>query len=341
MMSVYGRMLLTSSNSSLCHRCIRQINGLPTTYSIFDRRTKIKQKDYAASQPTFLEVCYVKDEFGSRLADRVFDVKRTFPIAIDIGCGRGHVSKHFTDDMIDTLVLLDTSQENLDKAALPEGDIKILKIQGDEGSLPFKSHFADLVVSCLGLHWINDLPGTLSTIRQILKPDGVFIGSIFSGETLFELRSSLLLAETEREGGFSPHISPFVRPSDVAGLLTQAGFNLITVDMDEIVVRYPSMFELLFDLQAMGESNCNWNRRLHLPRETMLAAASIYREMYAKQGTTEGHLDGVPATFEVVSFIGWRPDPSQPKPIKRGSAEFSLKDIPNLDNIAEKTKDLS
>ena len=33
---------------------------------------------------------------------------------------------------------------------------------------------------------------------------------MFGGDTLVELRVALQLAETEREGGFSPHISPFV-----------------------------------------------------------------------------------------------------------------------------------
>ena len=33
-----------------------------------------------------------------------------------------------------------------------------------------------------------------------LKDDGAFIGAIFGGETLYELRGALQLAETEREG---------------------------------------------------------------------------------------------------------------------------------------------
>jgi hypothetical protein len=50
--------------------------------------------------------------------------------------------------------------------------------------------------------------GVLVQIKEALKPDGVFIGAIFGGDTLFELRTSLQLAEVEREGGVSPHVSP-------------------------------------------------------------------------------------------------------------------------------------
>lgn len=49
------------------------------------------------------------------------------------------------------------------------------------------------------------------------------------GETLYELRCSLQLAETEREGGFSPRVSPYTAVTDLGNLLGQAGFNMLTV----------------------------------------------------------------------------------------------------------------
>ena len=37
--------------------------------------------------------------------------------------------------------------------------------------------------------------------------------------------------------------------------MSRAGFNLLTVDVDEIIIGYPSMWELLDDLRDMGENN--------------------------------------------------------------------------------------
>jgi NADH dehydrogenase [ubiquinone] 1 alpha subcomplex assembly factor 5 len=88
----------------------------------------------------------------------------------------------------------------------------------------------------------------------------VFIGAVFGGDTLYELRSSLQLAELERHGGIAPHISPFTEIRDIGSLLTRAGFTMLTVDTDEIVVGYPSMFELMWDLKGMGENNAAYNR---------------------------------------------------------------------------------
>jgi hypothetical protein len=55
--------------------------------------------------------------------------------------------------------------------------------------------------------------GVLVQIKEALKPDGVFIGALLGGDTLFELRTSLQLAEVEREGGISPHVSPMAGTS--------------------------------------------------------------------------------------------------------------------------------
>ena len=116
--------------------------------------------------------------------------------------------------------------------------------------------------------------GVLVQIKEALKPDGVFLGALFGGDTLFELRTSLQLAEVEREGGISPRVSPmtgeiitvattmaiiaYIRrrdSRDMSNLMGRAGFTLLTVDVDEVKVAYPSMWELLEDLQDMGESN--------------------------------------------------------------------------------------
>ena len=50
-----------------------------------------------------------------------------------------------------------------------------------------------------------------------------------------------------------------------------------------------------------------------------------------------GHQDGgVPATFQLLYFIGWKPDPSHKGPSPRGSATASLKDLGKLSNEQSK-----
>lgn len=131
------------------------------------------------------------------------------------------------------------------------------RVVGSEESLPFPDNSFDAVLSSGSLHWVNDLPKALKEVHRVLKPDAPFICAMLGGDTLFELRCSFQVAEVERSGGITPHISPFVSSQDAVGLLGATGYNLTTVDVDEIVVNYPSVFELMHDLQNMGESNAN------------------------------------------------------------------------------------
>jgi NADH dehydrogenase [ubiquinone] 1 alpha subcomplex assembly factor 5 len=72
---------------------------------------------------------------------------------------------------------------------------------------------------------------------------------------------------------------------------------LITVDTEEIVVKYPSMYELMHDLQAMGESNAAVSRKQFTSRDVFLAAGEIYKSIY-------GDMDGnIPATFEIIYMV--------------------------------------
>ena len=58
------------------------------------------------------------------------------------------------------------------------------------------------------------------------------------------------LAELERQGGLAAHVSPFADVRDIGGLLQRAQFTMLTIDTDEIVINYPSMFEVMWDVKG-------------------------------------------------------------------------------------------
>jgi len=294
-----------------------------SSMNIFDRKTKIHQKNIASQDPNQEVYDYLKSEIAERLADRLADILRHFPKALDLGAGKGFLSRHVTKDEIGKLYQLESSKGMLDLCTTSE--VEVENVVADEEYLPFDENTFDLVISNLSLHWVNDLPGVLFQINRCLKEDGAFVGAIFGTDTLYELRCSLQLAEIEREGGFGQHVSPFTEMRDIGSLLQRANLNLTTVDFDEITIDYPSMFELMEDLKGMGENNCTWKRKAILQRDTMLAASAIYKEMY-------GNEDGsIPASFQVLYMIGWKKGKHQSKPLERGSANATFK---NLDSFA-------
>ncbi|KAA0039257.1 hypothetical protein IC582_020490 [Cucumis melo] len=291
---------------------------------VFDRDLKRKQRDRAAwlMRPKDSLV----DSVAENLLDRLEDCKKTFPTALCLGGsleairrllrGRGSVEK---------LIMMDASHDMIklckDDTGAHDQNVETSFVVGDEEFLPIKESSVDLVISCLGLHWTNDLPGAMIQSRLAMKPDGLFLAAIFGGETLRELRIACTLAHMEREGGISPRVSPLAQVRDAGNLLTRAGFTLPGVDVDEYVVRYPSALELVEHLRAMGETNALLQRNPILKRETALATAAIYDSMFAAEDGT------IPATFQVIYMTGWKEHPSQQKAKKRGSATISFNDI--------------
>lgn len=193
----------------------------------------------------------------------------------------------------------------------------------DLETLPYAPNSFDAVLSSLSIHWINDLPALLEQVNKMLKPDAPFIAAMFGGDTLYELRGSLQLADMERRGGVSPHVSPLADVKDVGNLLGRTGFKMLTVDVEDIVVEFPDTFALMQDLQAMGEGNAIMNRdSAPLSRDVLLANEAIYRSLHMEEGAR-----GIPATFRLIFMIGWKEGEGQSQPLQRGSGDINLKDV--------------
>ena len=285
----------------------------PDTTAPFDRRAVRAHRDRAASLLPAHDFLF--REVADRLTDRLVDVTRKFPRALDLGCHGGEIAATLSGrGGIETLVQCDLSPA---MARAASG----LALAADEEALPFGAGAFDLVLSNLSLHWVNDLPGALAQIRYCLKPDGLFLATLLAGETLAELRGSLIEAELAVAGGVSPRVSPVADMRDLAGLLQRAGFALPVVDSDSIAVTYADPFRLMQDLRGMGETNAVAARSRRTARRALFVeAASRYRDAH---GDSRGR---VPATFQVVYLTAWAPHESQQKPLRPGSATSRLAD---------------
>lgn len=236
------------------------------------------------------------------VADRMADIKRSFPRVAIMGAGP------FDVPGADIL--------RLDGAL----DLPGVRLTNEEAPDLSPGGF-DAVISGMTLHRANDPVGLLTQMRLALKPDGLLIAALFGGQTLHELRASFAEAEAAVEGGMSPRVAPMAEIRDLGALLQRAGLALPVADVDRFTVEYQTPFHLMRDLRAMGETNMiTARRKTFTRRETMLKMAEVYAANYA---TDSGR---VAATFEIVYLTGWSPDASQQKPLRPGSARTRLSD---------------
>lgn len=304
---------------------------------------------------------YLRDEVALKTIERLGFITRDFTRLLDFGAHSGNFLKSLCTVSsprpgADEVEVKITEQLNKDKenikskiqelvmvelsGSLLHRDInektdsvfngKVLRVVADEEAFDDEVLLADeqydAVISNLSLHWINDLPQALKNINRVLKPDGLFMGTIFGGDTLYELRTSLQLAELERNGGMSPRVSPLVHLNDIGSLLNRAGFSMLTIDTEDFVIGgYPDIVSLCYELQDMGEQNSLLSQANTLPRDVLLAANEIYKSLHGEKG--EDGKTTLPATFNVIFMIGWKKSDSQPQPLERGSGQVNLKDV--------------
>jgi NADH dehydrogenase [ubiquinone] 1 alpha subcomplex assembly factor 5 len=286
-----------------------------TSPIIFDRQQFARQRARAA-KGDFAARDFLFREAADRLADRLDDVARDFPVALDLGSRNGQLREMLDGrGNIGTLVQTDCSP-----ALLAQG--QGLRAACDEEALPFADASLDLAMSVLSFSWINDVPGTLVQLRRALKPDGLLLVMAYGGKTLQELRDVLTRATLEIEGGTAAYVSPYVDVRDAGSLLQRAGFALPVVDSETVTVSYEHIFALMHDLRGMGEGNALVTRRkTFAKRHVFMRAAELYQQDYAD---AEGRIT---ATFEFVTMTAWTPHASQQQPAQRGSGTVSLKDV--------------
>lgn len=281
--------------------------------NIFDLDLLRRRRDRSAATvpPADFLLARVAEDFAERLQV----VRRTFPLALNLGAYNGVVSRALRGvSGIECIIDAEPSARLL---GLCDGP----RVLSDTEALPFANATFDLVVSGLALQLVNDLPGVLVQVLRTLKPDGLFMAALLGGETLKELREAWLVAETEITGGASPRVAPFADLRDLGSLLQRAGFAQPVVDADVVTVAYASPLALMYELKAMGAGNALTLRaRTPVTRALLARACEVYTERFARP-------DGrIPATFEIMTLTAWSPDESQQKPLKPGSARMRLAD---------------
>lgn len=290
-----------------------------------------------------------QSEVAGRVIERVEDCTRRFRRALVLGGAgsavvRGLLSSAGVGEHLERVVVADHSAEMLGLAKeriegmeciarraevvyhqMDAGDVSEGIGLGIDAGEPGGGNF-DLVVSCLHLHWVNDIPGVMTQCRRLMRPDGFFVAAMLGGETLQEMRIACTLAQQERLGGVAARTSPAVYVRDAGSLLVRAGFEMPAVDVDDFVVKYADVMGVVEHVRGMGEQG-GLVMRSALGRDVALAAGAVYEGMF---GGHEGGRGYVPATYQVVYMSGWSPGEGQGKAKRRGSATVSFKDLESL-----------
>ena len=109
--------------------------------TVFDRRMVRRHRERAARD--WPRNAFLVEEVADRLADRLLDVNRSFPLALDLGAHGGETGRRLHGlKGVERVVAMDLAAGMVARADGPS-------VVGDEEALPFGEGVFDLVVSTL------------------------------------------------------------------------------------------------------------------------------------------------------------------------------------------------
>ena len=191
---------------------------------------------------------------------------------IEIGPRSSELSAMFMDVGVN-LSVCDFSEKMLTKS--PSNN----KVLLEDDNLPFDENSADLIISALNMHYVNDVREYAKTIKKILKPGGAFISTFIGDNSFSNLKRILLTHEAEANIPHTPHIIPFIAADKLYLLFQEAGFRFIIVNREEIKLEYRKPIDLMKDLKNMGENNAMLEQANSLPRSIMHSQESFEDEI--------------------------------------------------------------
>ncbi|MFH1622324.1 MAG: methyltransferase domain-containing protein [Candidatus Omnitrophota bacterium] len=248
----------------------------------------IKEKFSKASE-SYDELSVIQKEIADELLLSIKILNSTQRI-LDIGIGTGYLTKKIQSSNPNLQMYgLDLALGMLNKARQRIPNLSL--IQADANYLPFEGPLFDLIVSNLTYQWVSNLEHAFKKVRGILRKNGRCYFSIFTENTLKELRQ--VISESR-----IPKSDPLAYLPDkfrVKDLFEKIGFKVTQINFKIKKQYYSNLLELLNWLKLIG-ANRYWSDRFYQG----LSARNFIESISQKYEERFRYNDKIFATFEVL-----------------------------------------
>lgn len=233
------------------------------------------------------EAITITKALGETLLQRLFDLDLQPSVILDLGAGSGTLTTELAQRYPQsTVIALDYAFSRAQQLHHSE------TVCAAGEALPFADHSVDVVFCHMMLHWCDAPELVLQEVQRILKPEGVFLFSVFAPDTLKELKQVL--------GSLSdkPTIAAFSDMHNWGDLLQSIRFKNPVVDVDYFSLYYRHFAQLMLALRRHSPTYFlqNMNKGLITPRQWQQweVAYEAYRDEH-----------GLAATLEIVYGIAF------------------------------------
>lgn len=248
----------------------------------------IKEK-FSKASDSYDELSVIQREIANELLLNIKIFNSTKHV-LDIGLGTGYLTKKIKSSNSNLQMHgLDLALGMLNKARQKIPNLSL--VQADASCLPFKEQTFDLIISNLAYQWIGNLEHAFKQVRRILKTDGRCYFSIFTENTLKELRQVISESKMPKSDSLAYLPDKFM----VKDLLEKTGFKIAHMNFRIKKQYYSNLLELLNWLKLIG-ANRYWSDRFYQG----LSARNFIERISKRYEESFKYNDKIFATFEVL-----------------------------------------
>lgn len=208
-------------------------------------------------------------------------------VVMDLGCGTGHDSE-WLQSQTRQLHAVDIAEGMLNATQQRCGD-SITTHQCNVLSLDDLDLKADLVWSNCMLQWADDLPAAMRQIHHSLQAGGTLLGSLFSYQSLHELRQAWRAVDDQ------PHLIELPAIEHAEAALTAAGFEIDWQHRFTTTAYFDDLNGIRDHLRGLGATNTHRQRNTGLVGKKAIATL---RHALEQQRTPQG----IPLSWEAWLF---------------------------------------
>lgn len=187
--------------------------------------------------------------YFQRLIKDVLHVECDDTPALDVGCGGGILAEEFAA-MGFRVVGIDPSDQSLATASQHARSMGLLidYQKGTGESIPYADNTFPVVYCCDVLEHVRDLPQVISEIYRVTQPGGYFFFDTLNRTLISKLVAIKIWQEWKTTAFMPPRLHQwqmFIKPEELKGLLTAAGFEFKEFRGTSPDVSLPKMINLL------------------------------------------------------------------------------------------------
>lgn len=231
---------------------------------------------------------------ANHMLSRLDVIKVNPKLILDIGAMTGYTSRLLANRFAKAkIIALDPSQKMLQHAKRQKKwRSKQYFIAYDAHQLPIADNSVDMLFANAMQFWAADQQAIFREWQRVLRPEGVLFFSTFGPDTLKELRHSFATVDD------AIHVNVFYDVHDIGDGLMQAGFSAPVLDVDNYVLRYKKVTDLLIELRHQALQNIHPERRLTLTgKQRFQSMINAYESLRCD--------NKIPASFEIIYGHAW------------------------------------